>query len=191
MPDLALIARDIAAAYQPPATGRPAAIGNADTVQELLEAIDNGNYVETAAELAGLSKQCVYEWLKRADTGEEPYKAFGDAMKRAQARAEAAEVVKVRAAGNDPRFWAASMTYLERRHPERWARRSEGNDGPKVVVQIGVKDSDVQVQITATSEGNHNRPYQTQILGESEYNQPLTAPQIGAIEAKVEGESAS
>jgi hypothetical protein len=57
------------------------------------------------------------------------------------------EVSKVRKAGADPRFWAASMTYLERRHPERWARRSEGNDGPKVVVQIGVRDSDVQVSI--------------------------------------------
>jgi hypothetical protein len=57
----------------------------------------------------------------------------------------------VRVAGNDPRFWAASMTYLERRHPERWARRSEGQDGPKVVVQIGVRDSDVQVRLVTSA----------------------------------------
>jgi hypothetical protein len=60
------------------------------------------------------------------------------------------EMGKVRKAGEDPRFWAASMTYLERRHPERWARRSEGQDGPKVVVQIGVRDSDVQVRIASS-----------------------------------------
>lgn len=59
------------------------------------------------------------------------------------------EVAKVREAGKDPRFWAASMTYLERRHPERWARRQDSNDGPKVIVQIGVRDSDVQVQIAS------------------------------------------
>lgn len=187
MPDLARIAHDIAAAYIPPQTGRPADIGNADIVQELLEAVDNGNYIETAAELAGISKTTIYEWLKRGEAGETPYKSFANALKRASARAEAAEVTKVREAGNDPRFWAASMTYLERRHPERWARRQEGNDGPKVIVQIGVRDSDVQVSIAA-GQGNHNHPYQTQTLGECESNQLLTAPHIGAVEAKVVGE---
>lgn len=151
MPDLARIAADIAHAYQPPATGRPADIGNADIVQELLEAVNNGNYIETACDLAGLSKTTVYDWIKRGEANQTPYKAFANALKRAQARAEAAEVTKVRNAGNDPRFWAASMTYLERRHPERWARRQDGNDGPKVVVQIGVRDSDVQVSVTSVS----------------------------------------
>jgi hypothetical protein len=56
-------------------------------------------------------------------------------------------VRKVRAAGRDPRFWAAEMTYLERRHPHRWGRRAEGHDGPKVIEQIGSRDSDVQVNI--------------------------------------------
>lgn len=151
MPDLARIAADIAAAYIQPPTGRPAAIGNADTVQELLDAVNDGNYLETAADLAGIGKATVYEWLKRGDAGETPYKQFADAYKRAAARAEGAEVAKVRKAGEDPRFWAASMTYLERRHPERWARRQEGNDGPKVIVQIGVRDSDVQVSLTSVS----------------------------------------
>jgi len=73
------------------------------------------------------------------------------ALKRASARAEAIEVAKVRKAGDDPRFWAASMTYLERRHPERWARRSEDGNSPRVVVQIGCKDSDVQVCISSPS----------------------------------------
>lgn len=127
----------------------------------LLEAVEAGNYLETACDLAGLSKQTVYAWIKRGEEGEEPFSTLSNALKRGQARAEAAEVAKVRKAGEDPRFWAASMTYLERRHPDRWARRSEGTDTPKVVVQIGVKDSDVQVSIQTTAQtpqiegGNH------------------------------------
>jgi hypothetical protein len=113
----------------------------------LLEAVHDGNYIETAAELAGLSKVTVYDWLKRGEANETPYNVFANALKRATARAEAAEVAKVRSAGNDPRFWAASMTYLERRHPDRWARRSDDSSAPKVVVQIGVRDSDVQVSV--------------------------------------------
>lgn len=150
--DLAQLAADISSAYTPPPNGAASRISEPDTVQVLLEAVNDGNYMETAAELAGLSKQTLYNWLKRGEDGEVPFTALLDALKRGQARAEVAEVAKVRAAGNDPRFWAASMTYLERRHPERWARRSEGNDGPKVVVQIGVRDSDVQVSIQGSSD---------------------------------------
>jgi hypothetical protein len=143
--DFTTVAEQIAAAYQPPSSGVPSRIGEADTVQCLLQAIEDGNYIETAAELAGLSKQSVYSWLKRGDAGEVPYTLFADVLKRAQARAEAAEVAKVRAAGNDPRFWAASMTFLERRHPERWARRSEDTSVPRVQITIGVQATDVQL----------------------------------------------
>jgi hypothetical protein len=144
------LAQDIARRYTAPINGSASRIGEADTVQQLLDAVEAGNYVETAAELAGIAKQTLYNWSKRADDREEPFLTLMDAVKRASARAEAAEVAKVRAAGNDPRFWAASMTYLERRHPDRWARRAEGNDGPKVIVQIGVKDSDVQVSVQSS-----------------------------------------
>jgi len=167
MPDLASLAQDIAAAYRPPPTGRPAGIGNPDTVQELLQAVEDGNYIETACDLAGVPKQTFYEWLKRGETGETPFKQFADAIKRASARAEGQEIAKVRKAGEDPRFWAASMTYLERRHPERWARRQEGNDGPKVVVQIGVRDADVQVSLISSNPPSSSlSPLEIKQLGE-------------------------
>ena len=144
---IASIAKTIADGYTPPATGRPAAIANPLLVQELLTAIDDGNYIETACDLAGIAKASVYDWIKRGEAGETPFDLFAYAVKRASARAEAEAVNDVRAAGKDPRFWAASMTYLERRHPDRWARRAEDNAGPKVVVQIGVKDGDVQISL--------------------------------------------
>jgi len=148
--NLQQVAQDIANAYQPPMTGRPSDIGNADTVLAILSSLEDGNYLEIASELAGVSENIIRNWVKRGEDGEEPFDAFMRAVKRASAKAEAMEVGKVRTAGQDPRFWAASMTYLERRHPDRWARRSDGNDGPKVIVQIGVRDSDVQVQVQSS-----------------------------------------
>lgn len=145
------ISTEIASAYIPPTVGRPSSIGDQEIVQTFLNAIQDGNYIETACELADISKETYRQWTKRAEANETPYKQLIAATKRASAIAEAMEVSKVRTAGNDPRFWAASMTYLERRHPERWARRQEGNDGPKVVVQIGVRDADVQVSMVSSN----------------------------------------
>lgn len=146
--NLELLATDIASQY----IGDPRCrISEPDTVQQFLEAINDGNYVETAAELTGISKQTWYTWRKRGETGEQPFAALLDAVKRAEARSEASEVAKVRTAGNDPRFWAASMTYLERRHPDRWARRTDDGNSPKVLVQIGVADAEVKVLIASTS----------------------------------------
>lgn len=147
---IAGIARTIAESYQPPATGRPAAIANPLLVQELLTAIEDGNYIETACDLAGMAKSVVYDWIKRGEAGEPAFALFAYAVKHASARAESEEVKKVREAGKEARNWTASMTFLERRHPDRWARRSEDSAGPKVVVQIGVAPGDVQVSVQSS-----------------------------------------
>jgi transposase len=141
------IARAIAEAYVPSGAGRPSAIADASTLQVFLSELEHGIHMEPAADLAGIAPNTVRAWLKRGEDRGAAFRLFADALKRASARAEASEVKKVRKAGEDPRFWAAAMTQLERRHPDRWARRSEDSGGPKVVVQIGVRDSDVQVSI--------------------------------------------
>jgi len=132
MPSLAEQAQTIANLYQPPSTGRPSDIGSASTVQQFLEAIGDGNYIETAAKLAGLSKVTVYEWLKRGQAGEAAYVAFANAVERAEARAEAKMVANVRRASELPQFWAAAATHLERRHPDRWSKRQDDSQAPKV-----------------------------------------------------------
>lgn len=58
-----------------------------------------------------------------------------------------ARLQNVRAAGKLPQFWAAEMTYLERRHPDRWGRRTGEADAPRVIVQIGARDSDVTINV--------------------------------------------
>ncbi len=140
----------IAEQYQPPAVGNHSMITDAPAVHEFLHELSEGNYIETAAKIAGISKQTVYNWLKRGQAGEEPYNLFVDAVEKAQAKAEAVDVANVRKAGKaGPQFWAASMTFLERRYPDRWGKRQEEAAGPRVVVQIGVQDSDVKVLIAS------------------------------------------
>lgn len=134
----------IAAAYIPPLTGRPSDIADATLLKELFSAIEDGNYLETACDLVGLSVVTVNTWKKRGEDGEAPFDRFLIALKAASSRAEARAVANVRQAGKLPQFWAAEMTYLERRHPEKWGRRQEGDSGPKVVVQIGVSAGQVQ-----------------------------------------------
>ena len=150
MPSLAEQASTIASLYQPPAVGRPSDIGSASTVQQFLEAVGDGNYIETAAKLAGLSKVSVYEWLKRAQSnepGNDAFRVFANALEKAEARAEAKMLANVRKASELPQFWAAGMTVLERRHPDRWGKRQDDSSQPKVVVNIGVGSGDVKVGI--------------------------------------------
>lgn len=116
-------------------------------VGRLIDLLIAGNYRDTAGNIAGISSRSLRSWMKQAEEGDARYAAFATVVTIAEALAESAAVRNVRAAGKDPRFWAAEMTYLERRHPEKWGRRNESQDGPKVVVQIGVQASDVRVLV--------------------------------------------
>lgn len=144
---LANIARDIAQAYQPPHTGRPSELGNPETVTELLEALQAGNRRAIACQLAGIAEPTFYRWIKDGEHGLEPQATFLKAVKRAEAFVENRVVNNVIAASEKPQFWAAGMTYLERKNPEAWGRRTDDGTAPKVVVQIGVQHSDVQVNV--------------------------------------------
>ncbi len=127
--------------------GAPSTLGDPEKVQLLLASIRDGNYREVAIRQAGIAKQTFYNWLKRAEAGDEGAKRFVDALEKAEADAEAETVRNVRQASKLPQFWAAGMTYLERKAPDRWGRRQDDASTPKVVVQIGVKDGDVQVSL--------------------------------------------
>jgi transposase len=144
------MATDIAAEYVPPATGNHSLITDTVAVTEFLDAVSKGNYIETACKAAGISKQTVYQWLKRAEHGETPFTAFRDALEKAEAKAELEVLETVRKAGQaGPQYWPASMTLLERRHPEKWGKRQDAESGPKVVVQIGIQASDVSVSVVS------------------------------------------
>jgi transposase len=140
-------AEAIAALYEAPHTGRPSDIGDQDLIKQLLSAIEDGNYLETACHLAGLSHVTVHNWKKRGEAGESPFDVFVKSVKEAEARAEAKMLANVRRASELPQFWAAGMTVLERRHPDRWGKRQDDQQVPRVVVQIGVGQGEVKVGI--------------------------------------------
>lgn len=164
MQSLQAQAQAIADRYIPPDVGRPSDIGDPEILKQFLEAIADGNYMETACHLVGLSKVTVHNWTKRGEAGEAPFDRFVNAVKAAEARAEAKMLANVRRASELPQYWAAGMTVLERRHPERWGKRQDDTNTPRVVVQIGVGRDDVRVGIALSPPnisdlacGNHSQ----------------------------------
>lgn len=194
MPSLADQAQAIANLYVPPPTGRPSDIGSPSTVTQFLEAVGDGNYIETAAKLAGLSKQVVYNWIKRGQAGETPFDVFVDALEKAEARAEADAVRNVRQAGKLPQFWAAEMTYLERRHPEKWGKRQDTEQGPKVLVQVGGGSGNVQVNVAFAPQVSTDSLCKSGLSGDLESNkgelcQPGPRAELPAVAVSAEPEN--
>ena len=124
--------------------GRPSKV-SPELTQQVVDALLDGNYMETAAAVVGISKSTLYRWLRKAeelevnalelaaeaedlepdlysyvDPADWPLLDFRHSVKSAEAWAEAELLRKARAAGLG---WQAFMTILERRHPQRWGRR--------------------------------------------------------------------
>lgn len=125
---------------RPKKNGRPPRI-----TQEIIDAVKNslliGNYFETAMACAGFHKDTGYDWLKKGAKSQDPkcmYKLFSDAVRKAEADAEARDVMVIEMSvhgakaqfdreGNqiraevkrDPRL---ACWRLERKHPKRWGR---------------------------------------------------------------------
>lgn len=131
--------------------GAPSKLADPDTVQTFLATIADGNYRETACKLAGINRSTLKRWLDAAEAGDARAIAFRNALEKAEAQAESETVCNVRNASKLPQFWAAGMTWLERKSPDRWGRRQDDSSVPKVVVQIGARDSDVTVNVLSPS----------------------------------------
>ena len=116
-----------------------------DKIAILVDALLDGNYQETATRLAGIASSSIRAWVKAAEDGDPRYKTIALLVQSAEAIAEASALADVRAAGKEPRNWAAAMTFLERRHPERFGRRSPEETRSGVTVIIGARAEQVQI----------------------------------------------
>jgi hypothetical protein len=99
---------------------------------QIVTAIRAGNYAEAACQAAGISTSTYYRWMTRgAQEPGSPFARFRDAVLRAEGEAEVHAVAIIRRAMPDD--WRAAVTYLERRHPQRWRHRQQtelvGADG--------------------------------------------------------------
>ena len=106
-----------------PGTGRPAQITKVQDI--ILDAIENGNYAHVAAAKAGITEKTLYEWLKRGENGEEPYRKFSERLLTKAALAEDRMVNVVRSASQQEVAgdWKAGAWWLERRFPKRWGKQ--------------------------------------------------------------------
>lgn len=120
--------------------GRPPKIDK-EKVELLLNAVRAGNYIETAAAYAGISKVTVYDWMKKGQLIKEGKKVtsnknyaehcvyFSNAIGKALAEAEAFDVqviAKAAKAGD----WRASAWRLERKNHKQWGRKETLREVP-------------------------------------------------------------
>jgi transposase len=92
---------------------------------EIVGYLEEGALMETVAALAGLSKQTLYNWLRRGRREESPeLAAFSLACRGAMARSELNDlrIIKVAAMTGQ---WQAAAWRLERKFPDRYGRRSD------------------------------------------------------------------
>lgn len=95
----------------------------------IVEVLEAGHYLKTAAELSGVGYSTVREWIERGE-GAHPdrpatpeFAAFAAACAGARARGEEKLLAIVIGAAADE--WRAAAWILERAFPERWAERRE------------------------------------------------------------------
>lgn len=90
----------------------------------MVEALRQGNHLEVAAAIGGLTRDEVYRWMKRGlsdpdgECGE-----FARGVRAAMAEAEARSVQVIAAAAELD--WKAAAWMLERRAPSRWGKPSQ------------------------------------------------------------------
>ena len=133
-------------------TGRPTKL--TDELQDaLVEKLREGNYIETACALVGITDRTYYRWIERAEDelervaknprrriqkSEEPFIQFRQAVKKARAEAESEAVTAIRQEGK--KTWTAYAWWLERSFPDRWGRKDRhehtGPDGEAIVVKV-------------------------------------------------------
>src|SRR3954452_14643657 len=92
-----------------------------DVSEKITLVVRHGGSVEAGAAAAGVTQRTVRSWMargQRSGAREAPYRAFRDAVERAQAEQEADLVASVNRGAR--RSWRAAAWLLERRYPERW-----------------------------------------------------------------------
>ena len=109
------------------AIGRPTIL-NKNIIDRLCEFISQGNWASTACNAVGIGESTFYSWKDKGERDiqnnkESVYKDFVEAIKKADAEAEAKVVSRFYEEATNPGSFVAPATYLERRYPERWGRR--------------------------------------------------------------------
>ena len=117
---------------------------NDSMIEALSTVIAKGNYYITACKLCEISEPTFYGWINQAElddanglTEEESiYIRLVKSLKKAEAQAEASFLAVVEDSAQVKKEWLPAMTFLERRHPERWGRKDRTQQGVNVNINI-------------------------------------------------------
>lgn len=128
--------------------------------ERIVQLLAGGNYMETAAAAAGVSKESIYEWLRVGATAAAKQHQglqltahdrrclhFSDAVTTAQAQAEVDGLARITALAESTDAAVASVALraeqwrMERRFAKRWGQRGSleltGADGGPIGVDLG------------------------------------------------------
>lgn len=118
-----------------------------ERIKALLQALQGGNYIETACAYAGIAVSTVYYWLDRGrtekarrDSGETPdktkdvYLELLEAVEKARAQAVVANVTIVQQAARSG-TWQAAAWWLERSMPQQYGRRLQAEVTTSVTIE--------------------------------------------------------
>ena len=113
-----------------------------ETLQQIVSAIEDGNYIEVACQAAGIHVDSYYHWLERAaedmeagiPESESAYIAFSEAVKKAHAQAEIELSRKI--SKSRDRGWQRYAWILERTRQDRYALRSKLDVSSKEPLKI-------------------------------------------------------
>lgn len=138
----------------------------AELTAEVVDAIEAGNYAETAAEAVGITPATFYNWMTWGAQSREPYTAFFEAITCARARAEM-QLVSTVLQGDDKGtgFGAAKAAafMLERTRPKKFAQRINVKVQDELerlldVVQRVCSESDFSRILEAIAAGDSETP---------------------------------
>lgn len=109
-----------------------------ETQARIIQALEAGNYFETACGYAGVSATTGYNWMNKGrESTSGIYFEFLNAVEKASSNAEARNVALIQQAAKDT--WQAAAWWLERRAPDRWGRQRQeitGANGGDIVIKV-------------------------------------------------------
>jgi len=104
-------------------SGRPPIEITPELQELIVGALKTGNYLETAAALAGINPDTLREWIKKGKRGDPRYAELAEKITQAIATSEARDLAVIGKAANE--YWQAAAWRLERRFSERWGRKND------------------------------------------------------------------
>lgn len=124
-------------------------------IEQIADVVRAGNYIDVAAACFGIDKSTLFDWLRRgareqrrleSDPNAKPlesekiYVKLSNAIKRAVADSERRDLATIEKAAETQ--WQAAAWRLERRFPERWAKKDNFNTSGTNEVNIRIIKDD-------------------------------------------------